>query len=275
MDEVRRVKFRHLKVLTNREVSPLTYTLGGELDEAPRPEPMPGQFLHLKCDTGDMLYRPFSVMWAEGKKVEIFYKVFGEGSRALAGRRPGETLNLLIPLGSKFSIYQKQNRVIMVGGGVGVPPLAYLAVKLKSAFPASEIVLIIGGKDRLSLNLEFWQDFAARHYGPDLWKLELCTEDGSLGRQGLVTDILGEMRFEEFGFIYLCGPNPMTRAVQSLVGRRIPGEASVECKFACATGACLGCAIKVFPSDGDPSTDFKYKRVCVEGPVFPLHSFEI
>lgn len=220
-----------------------------------------GQFLHIKCGDGQLLRRPISVartQWDEPEDTAaLIFEVRGEGTRWLSQRRVGDKLDVLGPLGNGFNV-SDGSHYLLVGGGIGVPPLmeygespkwskvAVLGFRTKDkAFPA-----IVG---RFQENCE---------------QTYLCTDDGTLGRHGFVDaqvrDILEKDK--NFTAVLACGPKPMLKSVARVAAEYgIPCQVSMEERMACGVGACLGCAIQM--------TDGTMKHVCKDGPVF--HAEEV
>jgi dihydroorotate dehydrogenase electron transfer subunit len=218
---------------------------------------IPGQFVMIRVrDTlSPLLRRPFSICGTGGGgSVKILYAVVGEGTKILASLRPGEAVKLLGPLGEGFSRPPPEGRIFMVGGGMGIAPLLFLADKYRplngrfvAGFKSSGKVF----------------DFASE--GFNLPNVMIVTEDGSVGRKALATELLSSMLDEDPGpclRVYACGPFAMLKAAVSLVRRfKIPCEVSLEAHMACGLGACQGCAV---PSALRPG----YLHVCKDGPVF-------
>lgn len=233
---------------------------------------VPGQFIHVYCresGTDPLLPRPLSLFRIHTRASaadpdavtpeiwEILYKKVGKGTAWLSRRKAKDVLEVLGPLGRGFSLQQetarKPGRVLLIAGGIGMPPLFALGEELSRQ--GREVILFYGGRRKQDLLfLQEWRDLVNRVY--------LATEDGSIGRSGLITDLLREkVQPQGADFYYACGPRPMLQAVQALMKTlAIPGELSLEERMACGIGACLGCVTK---------TTHGYKRVCREGPVFP------
>lgn len=213
---------------------------------------VPGQFLHMKISpsNGPFLRRPFSYYRVRGQKVEVLYEVLGQGTRILSQKKKGETVKVMGPLGKGFSVKIGQKKRILVAGGIGVPPLVFLAEKQPTQY------LLIGTKSKFEVlpKTELKKIKAQILYS---------TEDGSWGSRGLVTALLEKVIIEEDPrkiFIQTCGPKPMMRAVIALAHKYgVEGEASWDESMACGVGACLGCMVK---------TQNGLMRACVDGPVF-------
>ncbi len=212
---------------------------------------VPGQFLHILC--GGFLRRPISVCCTDMDKglVRIMYEIKGEGTAWLSERSPGDRLNILGPLGNGFPIMEGKRSVI-VGGGIGVPPLLHLAGHMENAMA----ILGFRSKPHVILEQEFEEWTSSVH---------ITTNDGSYGTNGLVTDKLREVLLaNETDVIYACGPTVMLKAVAALA-REMNTECyvSLEQRMACGIGACLGCACMA-----QVNGDMNYLHVCKDGPVF-------
>ena len=227
------------------------------------PGPTPGQFLMLRVseDADPLLARPFGIAGFErnGQKavLEIIYRVVGRGTGAMSRWPVGQQVRFLGPLGRGFSIRPKGSRSLLVAGGIGLPPLLFLARELASLGRSGELVLLYGesSRDRLL-------DLKARIY-PGIEVLT-CTEDGSDGTRGLVTDLLREQGGGEGCHLFVCGPNAMMKAVYRMAGDRcLSAQYSLEARMACGFGVCSGCAVLIPVADSQ-----SYVRVCREGPVF-------
>ena len=225
---------------------------------------LPGQFLNVKIEGNSelLLRRPFSIHRVSGQKVEILYEVLGKGTQELSGKKAGEYLDIIGPLGNGFDCCQLSAvscQPILVAGGMGVAPLIFLAEKLaqckaKGAQPKISVLIGARGKGDILCEKEF------KKLG---CQVEIATDDGSRGFKGKVTGLLSDMLSTVdcgLSAIYACGPRPMLQEVSRISARRgIPAQVSLEEHMACGIGACLGCAVNT--SEG-------FKRVCKEGPVF-------
>lgn len=222
----------------------------------------PGQFVHLKIP-GCAVYfrRAFSVydIDTKTKSFEVIFKVMGRGTSFMASLKKGDTMDVLGPLGNGFSMPKRSEKAILIAGGVGMPPIQFLANHLVNKnFKADNIVFFYGGRTRSDL-VELTR---LKKLGI---KLILATEDGSAGFRGLVTVAVSEWVAENNGkkAIYACGPEGMLQAVNNLAGRlSIPGQLSLEAPMPCGIGICLGC-IRPLRAGG-------YTRVCREGPVYNI-----
>lgn len=202
----------------------------------------PGTFFHVK--TSELLRRPLSVANVEGNVVTFLYKVIGAGTTDLAARRAGDKLDVLGPLGNGFPLQQAGKRVVLVGGGIGVPPLYYTRRML--AARGIETVAILGFDTKASI---FYED-AFRELGETI----ITTVDGTYGEKGFVTGPLAQV---DADVLFSCGPEPMLKAVAAshIEERYI----SIENRMGCGIGACFACVCQA--SDG-------YVKVCSDGPVF-------
>ena len=226
----------------------------------------PGQFIQLRVTTGrsidPLLARPISIQraCAATGEVAVLFKVVGRGTALLAAQTPGACLTALGPIGNGFTVPETARTVALVGGGVGMPPMFFLADTLRRARPELQLTLYYGGRTHADLLLlPEWEALGVT--------LVLATDDGSAGYHGLITAPLREAwQAERSDFVAACGPKPMLRAVQRLAqSLEIPGQLSLEARMACGVGACLGCVC---------ATVTGQRRVCVDGPVFALDEVE-
>ncbi len=219
----------------------------------------PGQFANIKVSDSiePLLRRPFSIHRVNGKKVEVLYEVVGTGTESLAKKKTGEYLDVIGPLGTGFTFSettrQRDNETtILVGGGMGVAPLMFLAEKLAGV----KKIVLIGAKTKSRILCE--REF--RDSGCDI---KISTDDGSKGFRGKATDALKDLLSTvncQLSTIYACGPRPMLQEFSRISKEcNIPAQVSLEEHMACGIGACLGCVVNTI--DG-------FKRVCKEGPVF-------
>ncbi|MDA8160409.1 MAG: dihydroorotate dehydrogenase electron transfer subunit [Desulfobacteraceae bacterium] len=221
----------------------------------------PGQFLTIKSGPGHdpLLRRPFSIhrVVADGS-LQVLFKVLGPGTRSLARLKVGESVNLVGPLGNYF---QRFPAMCLVGGGLGIAPLLFLAQEIRDQAPETRIELLLGARNRQEL-APLAADFADLGLTP-----RLATDDGSWGHHGLVTDLIPQALGAERDWrIGCCGPYPMMRAVAALCQERGWGcQVSLETMMACGIKACLGCAVAPSPRR---ETGGRYLHVCQDGPVF-------
>ena len=231
------------QILTIRENVPVTscvYRM--RLESADLEAQNPGGFVNIRLD-GLFLRRPISVYDSEPGCLTILYKVVGKGTEQMAAMKPGETLDVLTGLGNGYDLSKSGEAPVLLGGGVGVPPLYLLAKKL----------IAEGKKPQAVLGF----NTAAEVFGEAEFKTLGCgvtvtTADGSYGVKGFVTDALPA----EYSYFYTCGPEPMLRAVYRAT--KTSGQLSFEERMGCGFGACMGCSCKTITG---------YKRICREGPV--------
>ncbi len=216
-------------------------------------EAQPGQFLHIGAP-GFFLRRPISICGIDHKAgtLRLVFQIRGAGTRALAGAKAGCRWDVLGPVGRGFQLAGPEEEAVVVGGGIGVPPLLEAARAHRSA----TAFLGFASKDAVILE----EDFRAAA------QLTITTDDGSYGRKGLCVAPLEEYLAQHTpGVIYACGPSPMLKAVARLALQRgIPCQVSLEERMGCGVGACLGCACAIRTAAGA----VVYKRVCADGPVF-------
>ena len=221
--------------------------------EQPLPEILPGQFVQVRVDGSPSTYlrRPISIhdVDFDQNEVALLVQQVGEGTRHLAAAETGDIINMVLPLGNGFSLPEKDEKVLLVGGGIGIAPLYYFAKMLneKGIRPS----LLLGGKSETDLiRLEEYRQ---------LGETFVTTEDGSLGEKGFVTQH-SVWQKQSFDKIYVCGPKPMMKAVAKLAAEKdVWCEVSLENLMACGLGACLCCVEDTV--DG-------HVCVCKEGPVF-------
>mgnify|MGYP002746072644 CR=1 FL=1 len=206
----------------------------------------PGQFVNVELD-GCYLRRPISVCDWDERTITLIYKVVGEGTALMAGLRPGARLDLLTGLGNGFDVTKGSRRELLVGGGVGVPPLYNLAKRLLA--DGREVAVVLGFNTAAEV---FYRDEFAQ-LG---CRVVVATADGTEGVRGFVTDAIRESGLA-YDYFYACGPLPMLRALSDATGD-IPGELSFEERMGCGFGGCMGCSCQ---------TKNGAKRICKEGPV--------
>lgn len=223
---------------------------------------VPGQFVSVYCRDGSrLLPRPISLCEIDRQRgqIRLVYRVAGKGTAEFARLHPGVTLRVMGPLGNGFPLSEaKDKKVMLVGGGIGIPPMLETAKQLDTSKE-----LVMGYRDELFLDQEL------KRYGT----LYLATEDGSEGTKGNVLDAIreNELRPE---VIFACGPTPMLRALKAYaMDRGIPCWISLEERMACGIGACLGCVCQ--SKEVDAHSHVHNKRICKDGPVFLSTEVEI
>lgn len=202
----------------------------------------PGQFVNIQLD-GFYLRRPISVCDCNENELTLIYKVVGRGTQKLSEMNKGEPLNILTGLGNGYDTSKSGDAPLLIGGGVGVPPLYLLAKKLRNSGKKVSVILGFNTKDEIFFEDEF------KALGCDV---TVCTVDGSYGVKGFVTDAMNI----SYSYFYTCGPEPMLKAVYKK--STTEGQFSFEKRMGCGFGACMGCSCKVITG---------YKRICKEGPV--------
>ena len=201
-----------------------------------------GQFVNILLD-GLYLRRPISVCDCQGNTLTLVYKVVGKGTAQMAAMTAGQTLDVLTGLGNGYDLSKAGDHPLLLGGGVGVPPLYMLARQLREQGKTVSVILGFNTADEVFYEQEF------KDLGCDV---TVTTADGSHGVKGFVTDALPT----DYSYFYTCGPEPMLRAVyKSTV---TSGQFSFEERMGCGFGACMGCSCKVITG---------YKRICKDGPV--------
>lgn len=222
---------------------------------------VPGQFVNVAVSNplsyDPLLRRPFSLYRRlADNRFSLLYRVVGRGTQLLSQMVPGDVVDILGPLGKGFAIEPSMQKPVLVGGGVGVPPLFYWAQQaLVDRYPV-QAFLGFATADFVICAAEFEALGVAVH---------LTTDDGSAGRRGLVTAPLAEaLAAGEVDSVYACGPRPMLAAVSALCQEHgIPAQLALEEWMGCGVGACLSCVVQCHTPEGPA-----YRRVCKEGPVF-------
>ena len=229
-------------VNSNEKLTDSVYkmTLAGDTTAIERP----GQFVNIQLD-GLFLRRPISVCDVEKGKLTIIYKVVGKGTEKMSKFKGGEELDVLVGLGNGYFTDFSEDKPLLIGGGVGVPPLYYLAKCLLKEGKTPTVILGFNKAEEIFMKEEF------EALGV---KVLIATADGSVGVKGFVTDAVKEV--SEYTYVYTCGPEPMLKAVYNAT--TTDGEYSFEERMGCGFGACMGCSCK---------TKYGNKRICKDGPV--------
>ena len=221
---------------------------------------VPGQFIAVyPNDSARLLPRPISICETDPEKelLRIVYRVAGEGTKELSSCRAGDTLSIMGPLGNGFPL--KDKKALLIGGGIGIPPMLELAKAL-----SCEKTAVLGYRDS--------QTFLAEEIGKYAG-LAVATEDGSVGTKGTVLDAIKAQGLKA-DIIYACGPTPMLRALKKYAAKEgIECWISLEERMACGVGACLGCVCH--SKDVDEHSNVRNKRVCKDGPVFLADEVEL
>ena len=203
----------------------------------------PGQFVNIQL-SGLFLRRPISVCDCEDGLLTLIYKVVGKGTEAMSKMTGGERLDVLTGLGNGYDVSLSGNAPLLIGGGVGVPPLYMLAKKLIAEGKKVSVILGFNTKSEIFYENEF------KALGADV---KVTTVDGSYGDKGFVTTVMPNI---DYSYIYTCGPEPMLKAVYNTA--KASGQFSFEERMGCGFGACMGCSCK---------TLYGNKRICKDGPV--------
>lgn len=228
------------EIVSNEPLTPSVYRmiLKGDTSAVTAP----GQFVNIRLD-GYFLRRPISVCDVSKDLLTIIYKVVGKGTEVMSQMRSGK-LDLLTGLGNGYDLSLSGDKPVLLGGGVGVPPMYLLCKRLLEQGKCVRVILGFNTKEEV-----FYED-AFRALGAEVI---VTTVDGSYGTKGFVTDALKEMKYSYF---YTCGPEPMLKAVYK--ASATSGQMSFEKRMGCGFGACMGCSCKTIAG---------YKRICKEGPV--------
>ena len=229
------------RVVSNEALTPLIYRMVLEGDTSALCAT--GQFVNLKID-GLYLRRPISVCDWDETTITIIYKVVGVGTEIMAKAVPGQTFDVLTGLGNGYDTAKSGQNPLLLGGGVGIPPLFALCKKLIAEGKKPTVILGFNKADEIFLADEF------RALGAEVI---ICTADGSVGVKGFVTDA---MKNVDYDYFYTCGPMPMFRAIEAVA--TTSGQYSFEERMGCGFGACMGCSCK---------TKYGNKRICRDGPV--------
>jgi len=214
---------------------------------------VPGQFIHLCIPDRNQpfLRRPLSIANAHKAtgKIDIVYRVVGEGTRQISKLKHGDLIDCMGPLGVGFTLRGK--KPLLVGGGMGIAPLVFLSEQMKTL----PVTLLLGARNKDEM---FWPDY----FCSDNRTLSIATDDGSMGKKGTVSDLLADALLENtYDAIYTCGPKPMMEAVaREAKARKIFCQVSLEERMGCGVGACLSCTFE--------ATDGSRRKVCTDGPVF-------
>ncbi len=232
-------KQNNYKILSNEKIAKDIYKMILEGDT--QYITAPGQFINIKLDE-KFLRRPISVCDCDENTITIIYKVVGSGTEYMAQLESGEVLDVMTGLGNGYDI-SKSAKPLLIGGGVGVPPMYMLAKKLIESGQKPTVILGFNTKEEIFFEEEF------RALGCDV---RVTTVDGSHGIKGFVTDAFPG----EYDYFYTCGPMPMFKAIENTA--KTSGQYSFEERMGCGFGACMGCSCK---------TKYGNKRICKDGPV--------
>ena len=239
------------KVLKNEKIAEGIYDMWLEAKDMAS-FAKPGQLVSLYCNDGSrLLPRPISICETDQstESLRLLYRVVGKGTEEFSKLRPGDMIDCMGPLGNGFTF--EGTRALIIGGGIGIPPLLELAKRL-----SCEKTIVLGFRDETFLVKDF------EKYGSTY----VATENGNLGTKGNVLDAIRKHRLTG-DIIYACGPAPMLRGIKEFaMESKIKAQLSLEERMACGIGACLACVCKSVKTD--PHTNVNNKRICKEGPVF-------
>ena len=231
------------KIASNEPLTPAVYrmVLEGDTQYITRS----GQFINIELE-GKFLRRPISVADYDAKSITIIYKVVGSGTEQMKGLKVGTELDILTGLGNGFDTDNASTKPLLVGGGVGVPPMYNLCKRLIAEGKQPRVIIGFNTASEVFYLEEF------RALGVEVY---CATADGTMGDKGFVTDVIRQ-RAVEFDYLYTCGPLPMLKALYDAT--EVDGQYSFEERMGCGFGACMGCTCK---------TKYGNKRICKDGPI--------
>lgn len=230
-----------MKITDNKKIAEKTYFMSLEGDTSAITKP--GQFINIKLD-GFFLRRPISVCDCENGKLSIIYKVVGNGTKEMSELPVGAELDILSGLGNGYDTSKSGDCPVLIGGGVGVPPMYMLCKKLVSEGKKATVILGFNSEKEV---------FGVDEFKATGAEVYVTTADGSVGTKGFVTDVLKNL---DYTYFYTCGPMPMFKAIESIA--KTSGQYSFEERMGCGFGTCMGCTCK---------TKYGNKRICKDGPV--------
>lgn len=256
------MKYKEIaKVISQDKIATGVYSMWIQTEKIAE-DAVAGQFISVYCKDGaKLLPRPISLCEVnkENKTIRIVYRVVGGGTEEMSGYTAGDSIDILGPLGNGF-MQREEKEAILIGGGIGIPPMVQLAKELKCI---AKVNIVAGYRDELFLTEELKQN----------GELYIATEDGSTGTKGTVIDAIKEQNVTG-KVIYACGPTPMLKAIKEYaLANNIECQISLEEKMACGIGACLACVCK--SKDKDAHTNVNNKRICKDGPVFLAEEVEL
>lgn len=225
----------------NRKIAKNTYFM--RLDGDTTAITAPGQFINIRLD-GYFLRRPISVCDCDREGLRIIYKTVGQGTKEMSKQTAGTKLDILSGLGNGYDTSKSGQNPVLIGGGVGVPPMYMLCKRIIAEGKKATVILGFNSADEVFMVEEFKKTGA---------EVLVATADGSVGTKGFVTDILKDL---DYTYFYTCGPMPMFKAIESIA--KTSGQYSFEERMGCGFGACMGCTCK---------TKYGSKRICKDGPV--------
>lgn len=259
-------KFKTTGIVKSQSmISPGIYSMWIQFgkEENVAAQAVPGQFISMYCNEGSrMLPRPISIceIDSENASLRVVYRVAGKGTEEFSKMQAGESLPIVGPLGNGFSM--KEGKAVLIGGGIGIPPMLELAKQLSAK--GNQVQVVLGYRDNDLFLKEEFEPYASVY---------VSTEDGSVGTKGNVIDAMRENELAGDG-IYSCGPIPMLRGVKAFgEEKNIFTQISLEEKMACGIGACLACVCQ--SKEKDAHSNVNNKRVCKDGPVFDAREIEL
>jgi dihydroorotate dehydrogenase electron transfer subunit len=229
------------EIISNKALTDTVYRmeLAGDTSAITKP----GQFVNIKLE-GQFLRRPISICDWDENSITLIYKVVGVGTRQMSRMEPGKKLDLLVGLGNGFDMSKSGDKPLLIGGGVGVPPMYGLCKRLIAV--GKPVTMIMGFNT--AAEILYADEFRA--LGADVI---IATADGSVGVKGFVTNAMDGV---DYSYFYTCGPEPMLKAIDKVA--TTSGQLSFEERMGCGFGACMGCSCK---------TKYGNKRICKDGPV--------
>ena len=247
------------KILSQNKIADGIYSMWIETTAAK--EAKPGQFIDVYVnDDSKLLPRPISICEVKVDSLRIVYRVVGGGTKIMSTYEEGDEIQIIGPLGNGFDM--KDGKAILVGGGIGIPPMVELAKNLSEKIGKENVISVMGYRDELFLVDELEQ-FST---------VVIATEDGSTGTKGTVIDALNENGVDG-DVLYACGPIPMLKALKDWAnGKGIECQISLEERMACGIGACLACVCKT--KEKDEHSNVCNKRICKDGPVFDANEID-
>jgi dihydroorotate dehydrogenase electron transfer subunit len=247
-------------ILSHKEIAPRHYCLKLQASAIAH-QARAGQFVHVlprnSISPDPLLRRAFSISKVDGEIIELLYRIEGRGTLLMSHWHSGDHVDLIGPLGNGFAaLPAPPKRAILVGGGVGVPPLSMLA---STRAEDQKLLALIGARSTAEVLCQ--EDFASYNV-----PIKIATDDGSFGHHGFVTDLLTvELNADSHAVVFACGPLPMLKAVAHLCAQfDVPCQVSLEENMPCGVGVCNGCVVGVHGAGDDYG---RYRRICMEGPV--------
>ena len=247
------------KILSQNKIADGIYSMWIETSAAK--EAKPGQFIDVYVnDDSKLLPRPISICEVKDNSLRIVYRVVGGGTKIMSTYQEGDEIQIIGPLGNGFEM--KDGKAILVGGGIGIPPMVELAKNLSEKIGKENVISVMGYRDELFLTDEL-EKFST---------VVIATEDGSTGTKGTVIDALNENGVDG-DVLYACGPIPMLKALKDWANEKgIECQISLEERMACGIGACLACVCKI--KEKDEHSNVCNKRICKDGPVFDANEID-